>query len=173
MRKVLLAVVAAGAVLGLAAGALAGGGYGDYGDGTTSTQGSSSTSKMGSETYSFKASLNAGQEVPHPKGVPAGAAGTFTAKSVESGSKVTFRWTLKYHGLSGKAIAAHVHMGKKGKPGGVVVALCGPCKSGQSGTAVIAGSVEEALEKGGTYVNVHTAKNKNGEIRGQIKLTGK
>ena len=61
---------------------------------------------------------------------------------------------LKFHGLSGKAMAAHVHMGKKGKAGAVVVALCGPCKNGQSGTVKIKSAVEESLEKGGAYVNV-------------------
>src|SRR5690349_14352064 len=74
------------------------------------------------KTYTFKATLNSGQEVPHPK-APAGAAGTFTAKSVESSSGTTFHWTLKFHGLSGKAMAAHVHLGKKGKAGPVIVPL--------------------------------------------------
>ena len=172
MRKLFLVVVAAGAALGLAAGAWAGGGYGGYGDGTTSTQSASSTSGASSETYSFKATLTAGQEVPKPT-APEMAAGTFTAKSTESGSTTTFHWVLRFHGLSGKAMAAHVHMGKKGTAGAVVVPLCGPCKNGQSGTVKIKSSVETALEKGTTYVNVHTAKNPNGEIRGQIKLTGK
>jgi CHRD domain-containing protein len=123
-------------------------------------------------TYTFKATLNPGQEVPHPK-APAGAAGTFTAKSVESSSGTTFRWTLTFHGLSGKAMAAHVHLGKKGKAGPVIVPLCGPCKSGQTGTVTIKSSVEDALEKGNAYVNVHTAKNAGGEIRGQVRMTGK
>jgi CHRD domain len=171
MRKLLLAVVAAGAALGLVAGAFAGGGYGGYGDdGTTTTQSSSTSSKGSDETYSFKAAMTLGQEVPRAKATRAGAGGTFTAKSTESGSTVTFHWVLKYHGLTGKAVAAHVHAGKKGKAGGVIVALCGPCKSGQSGTVKIKGAVEESLEKGATYVNVHTAKNAAGEIRGQIRL---
>jgi len=176
MRKLFLAVVAAGAALGLATGAWAGGGYGGYGSGstsTTSTQSTSSTSSKSSETYSFKAALTAGQEVPKPTGVPAGAGGSFTAKSTESGKTTSFHWVLKFHGLSGKAMAAHVHLGKKGTAGAVLVPLCGPCKNGQSGTVQIKSSVEDALEKGKTYVNVHTAKNGNGEIRGQIKLTGK
>jgi hypothetical protein len=109
--------------------------------------------------------------VPHPK-APAGAAGSFAAKSTESGSTITFRWTLRFHGLSGKAMAAHVHLGKKGKAGAVIVPLCGPCKNGQTGTVKITSSVEDSLEKGATYVNVHTAKNAAGEIRGQVRLTG-
>jgi hypothetical protein len=155
MRKLLiLAVVVLGGALAGATVALAG------------------QSSAASETYTFKATLNSGQEVPHPK-APAGAAGTFTAKSVESSSGITFKWTLRFHGLSGKAMAAHVHLGKKGKAGPVVVPLCGPCKNGQTGTVTIKSSVEDALEKGGAYVNVHTAKNAGGEIRGQVRMTGK
>ena len=121
------------------------------------------------DSYSFKATLTGPQEVPKST-APAGAGGTFTAKSVEAGKKVTFTWKLTFHGLSGKAIAAHVHLGKRGVAGGVAVALCGPCTSGQTGKAIIASSVETALETGKAYVNIHTPKNRGGEIRGQIKL---
>jgi len=121
------------------------------------------------DSYAFKATLTGAQEVPKST-APAGAGGAFVAKSVEKGDKVTFTWKLTFHGLSGKAIAAHVHLGKKGVAGGVAVALCGPCRSGQTGKAIIASSVETALETGKAYVNVHTPKNPGGEIRGQIKL---
>jgi hypothetical protein len=184
MRKLMLvAGVVVMGTLGVVAGALAGGGYG-YGDGTTSTettqtaqstqstQSTSGTSKAGGDTYSFTSTLTGAAEVPKPK-APVGAGGSFTAKSTETPSKTTLRWVLKFHGLSGKAMAAHVHLGKKGKAGPVAVPLCGPCKNGQSGTAKITGAVEQALEKGGAYVNIHTAKNAAGEIRGQVKLTGK
>ena len=176
MRKVILLAAAASLALMGAAVALAGGGVGyggGYGDSTTATaQSTSSTgTTAANSTYTFKATLNSGQEVPHPK-APAGAAGSFAAKSTESGSTTTFRWTLKFHGLSGKAMAAHVHLGKKGKAGAVIVPLCGPCKNGQTGTVTITSSIEDSLEKGATYVNVHTAKNAAGEIRGQVKLTG-
>ena len=124
------------------------------------------------ETYSFKATLTGAQEVPKPE-APAGAGGTFTAKSVESGKTVRFTWKLTFQGLSGKAIAAHVHFGKKGVAGGVAVSLCGPCTSGQTGRATIASKVEDALETGKAYVNVHTVKNPKGEIRGQVVLIGK
>jgi hypothetical protein len=55
-----------------------------------------------------------------------------------------------------------------GKPGGVVVALCGPCKSGMRGSAKLTKALIAAAGKHKLYVNVHTAKNPNGEIRGQI-----
>jgi hypothetical protein len=125
-----------------------------------------------SETYKLSAKLTAGAEVPKPKGVPAAATGTFTGTTVEPKTgKVKLSWKLTFAHLSGKATAAHIHLGKKGVPGGVLVALCGPCKSGQTGKAVIARSVEKNLEAGKTYVNVHTAKNPGGEIRGQVKVT--
>jgi len=126
-----------------------------------------------SETYKFKAKLNAAAEVPKPVSVPAGATGSFAVTTIEPKTgKVKLSWKLTFSHLSGKAVAAHIHLGPKGKPGNVIVVLCGPCKSGQTGKALIARKIEDELEKGQTYVNVHTAKNAGGEIRGQIKLTG-
>jgi CHRD domain-containing protein len=62
----------------------------------------------------------------------------------------------------------HVHLGKKGKAGRVIVPLCGPCKSGATGSAVVSTSIVNELKAGDAYVNVHTVKNAAGEIRGQI-----
>lgn len=171
MKKLWMVGVTAIFALGLATAALAGGGgYGDPSS-STSTAASVSTGTKTAETYSFKATLNTGQERPKPK-APAGARGTFTAKSVEANGTTTFTWKLSFRGLSGKAVAAHVHRGKKGVPGGVLISLCGPCKNGQTGKVKITGAAEEAMEKGKAYVNVHTAKNAGGEIRGQIVLIG-
>ena len=99
----------------------------------------------------------------HAKGAP-NAKGAFTA--TVNGTKVS--WKLTFSGLTGPAAAAHIHKGKAGVSGPVSVALCGPCKSGQKGTATVTAAVAKALASGGFYVNVHTAKNPNGEIRGQI-----
>jgi hypothetical protein len=172
MRKIVTTVVGTAAALGLAAGALAGGYDPGYGTTTTTTAAASTATGKANETYSFKASLNVAQEVPKPK-APAGAGGTFTARTVESKSAKTFTWKLSFHGLSGAAVAAHVHLGKKGKPGVVIISLCGPCKSGQTGKVKIISAAEDAMETGKAYVNVHTKKNGGGEIRGQVVLTGK
>ena len=173
MQKLTMIGVTAIFALGLAAAAFAGGGYGDPSTSTTTTTTTPSTSTTKkTETHSFKATLNVAQEKPAPK-APAGAAGTFNARSVEANGSTTFTWKLSFHGLSGKAVAAHVHFGKKGVAGGVAIALCGPCKNGQTGKLTISGKAENAMGKGGAYVNVHTAKNAGGEIRGQIVLTGK
>jgi hypothetical protein len=125
-----------------------------------------------SETYKFNAKLTAGAEVPKPTGVPAAATGRFIVTTVEPKTgKVKLTWKLTFAHLSGKALQAHIHLGKRGKAGNVLVALCAPCKNGQTGKALVARSVENDLEAGKTYVNVHTVKNPAGEIRGQIKVT--
>jgi hypothetical protein len=122
------------------------------------------------KSYSYRATLAVRSEVPKPN-APAGAAGTFSATVTEVGKKSTVRWKLTFHGLSGPAAAAHIHLGKAGVAGPVIVPLCGPCKSGMSGSGTMTHDQGEKLEDGIGYVNVHTAKNKAGEIRGQLKLT--
>ena len=77
-------------------------------------------------------------------------------------------WRLTFRKLTGRAIAAHIHSGARGKAGPVIVPLCAPCKSGAHGRVTVNASVLTALEAGRTYVNVHTPKNPNGEIRGQL-----
>ena len=124
------------------------------------------------DTYTYRAALTSGVEVPKPK-APAGAKGVFTATVTEAGTGATIRWTLTFRGLSGKAVGAHIHKGKPGTAGAVLVPLCGPCTSGKKGRATITKSVATLLERGSAYVNVHTAKNAAGEIRGQVKFVKK
>jgi Cu/Zn superoxide dismutase len=112
----------------------------------------------------WSAKLTSAQETPKQVVKNTKAKGAFAATL--TGKKL--KWKLTFSGLTGPATAAHIHMGAMGKAGGVVVALCGPCKSGQSGTATIPNAVLKAAGKHLLYVNVHTAKNPNGEIRGQL-----
>jgi hypothetical protein len=117
---------------------------------------------------SVKTSLRAAQERPKPKGNVRRARGTFTATITRSGTSAVVAWRLTFSKLTGRAIAAHIHSGVRGKAGPVIVPLCAPCRSGASGRATVDASVLGALEAGRTYVNVHTRKNPAGEIRGQI-----
>ena len=110
------------------------------------------------------AKLNARQEVPHPKGALGKATGSF--KATLNGR--TLKWRLTFSHLSGRAISAHIHLAKPGKAGPVMVALCAPCSALKSGTAKLTQAQVTASKNGRTYVNVHTKKNPNGEIRGQI-----
>jgi CHRD domain len=118
-------------------------------------------------TISLTAKLNASQEVPKPRAT-ASARGTFTAGLVRNGTGGSLSWRLTYHGLSGKATASHIHLARRGKAGAVAVSLCGPCRSGARGNARLNAKTVAALLAGGAYVNVHTARNAAGEIRGQV-----
>lgn len=113
------------------------------------------------------ATLNAKQEVPKQAVAAPNGKGTFTGSL--TGRRL--RWKLTFSGLSGPALAAHIHLGKTGKAGNIVVPLCAPCRSGVSGVATITNKLENTIKAGGAYVNVHTAKNPAGEIRGQLKFT--
>jgi len=121
----------------------------------------------------LKSALSAGKEVPKPTGVRANAGGTFAGGLTRKGKAGTLAWRLTFRGLTGRALSAHVHLGKPGKAGPVAVALCGPCRSGARGSTKVNARTVSALLKGGTYVNVHTAKNQAGEIRGQVVKGGK
>jgi hypothetical protein len=125
------------------------------------------------DTYKLTANLKPRLEVPRPKGVPVGATGLFTGTAVEmSNDRARVTWRLTFSKLSGPAIAAHIHAGRAGKAGPILVALCGPCRNGQRGSKTITHAQLRTMESGGTYVNVHTTKNAAGEIRGQVKAAG-
>jgi CHRD domain len=117
----------------------------------------------GSSPVKLTAKLAARSEVPAPKAA-ARATGLFTASL--SGRSLT--WRLTFTRLTGRAVAAHIHLGKAGVAGPVAVPLCGPCLSGAHGKVAVSAKVRAALLARGAYVNVHTAKNAAGEIRGQV-----
>jgi CHRD domain len=121
----------------------------------------------GATTLGLTARLDAAQEIPKPRGAAA-ARGSFAGSLVRSGTGGSLSWRLTFEGLSGRAAASHIHLGRRGKAGAVAVPLCGPCRSGAHGTARLNGKTVAALLAGGAYVNVHTARNAAGEIRGQI-----
>ena len=124
------------------------------------------------ESYKISAGLNVKQEVPKQAVNAPNARGSFSGTVVESGKKATLTWNLLYSHLCGKATAAHIHLGKRGVAGNVLIALCGGnCHSGMTGKATFSSNLVDKIERGQTYVNVHTGKNPAGEIRGQVKVT--
>jgi hypothetical protein len=123
------------------------------------------------EVYKVRAALASNTEVPKAKGA-ASAHGLFTGTYVENKTGAVLKWKLTFSSLTGKALAAHIHRGKPGISGPVVVPLCGPCRNGQTGTVKITKATVDALEGHRAYVNVHTAKNAGGEIRGQVAVAG-
>lgn len=115
-------------------------------------------------TTVWTAALSSGQEVPKQVVRDRAAHGLF--KGTLTGHTLT--WKLTFAKLTGPATMAHIHMAAKGKPGNIVVPLCAPCSSGQKGTSTISADLLQAFKKHLLYVNVHTAKNPAGEIRGQL-----
>lgn len=112
----------------------------------------------------WSAVLTAGKEIP--KQAVANSAGQGVFAGTLQGSKLSY--TLTFSKLTGPATMAHIHLGKAGVAGGVLVALCAPCKSPVKGTVTVSPAVQKDFAKHALYVNVHTAKNPNGEIRGQL-----
>ena len=84
-----------------------------------------------------------------------------------SPSKKLF-WKGSVSGLSGPATAAHFHSGEPGKNGGVAVPIAGADKGAFEGSATLTDAQADELLAGKWYVNVHTAANKGGEVRGQV-----
>ena len=114
----------------------------------------------------WSATLTAAQEIPKQAVKVPAAKGAFHATL----SGKTLTWKLTFSHLSGPALQAHIHLGAMGKSGNVVVPLCGPCMSGATGTATMTAAELSAFKKHLLYVNVHTAKNPDGEIRGQLAV---
>jgi hypothetical protein len=113
----------------------------------------------------YSAALNVGQETGTVKSPKAGASGHFAATL----NGMTLTYTLTFKHLSGPATAAHIHGPAARKvAAGVLVGLCGPCASPTSGSVTLTQAQIDQMNAGKTYVNVHTSKNPNGEIRGQL-----
>jgi CHRD domain len=70
--------------------------------------------------------------------------------------------------LTTPAVAAHLHSGIAGQNGGVVITLAQSSPDIWTGTGTLTPSQANALTQSGLYLNVHTAGNAGGEIRGQV-----
>jgi len=110
-----------------------------------------------------KVTLTGDEEVPAVTTTAKGE-GTITVADDKS---VT--GTVTTTGVEG--VAAHIHLAEKGKNGPPVITLV---KSGDNKWTTPPGSKltdeqYQAFKAGHLYVNVHSAKNKGGEIRAQLK----
>ena len=117
------------------------------------------------ETVTFKANLSGASEVPanSSKGT-----GTVTANYDTSTKQLSY--TVDYSGLSGPATAAHFHgPAAAGQNAGVAVAIAAPLASPIKGSVTVNDAQQSDLMSGKWYVNIHTAANKGGELRGQLQ----
>ena len=129
----------------------------------------------------FTALMSGNQEVPP---VDTTATGKTTFRT--SNNDTLMRYKVNITGFS-DATAAHIHMGKAGSNGDVIVDLLtgmkkNPTKLGMAIRGNITDSsltgpmqgktladLVTAINNGDTYVNVHTQTHPDGEIRGQIQ----
>jgi hypothetical protein len=111
----------------------------------------------------MKATLNGASEVPANT-----TAGKGTADIDYDAATKKLSWKLSYSGLTGPATAAHFHgPAEPGKNAGVAVPIA-PTTSPSEGSATLTDAQAADLMAGKYYVNVHTAANPAGEIRGQV-----
>ncbi len=129
----------------------------------------------------FSAKLAGSGETPVVK---TGAKGDAVFHLVKNGTEMSYKLTVSD---VENVTAAHIHKGKKGVEGPPVVGLfAGPKKEGKFSGVLAEGTLTgkdlmgslsgksvqdlvKMIKAGDTYVNVHTDKYPNGEIRGQIK----
>jgi Cu/Zn superoxide dismutase len=133
-------------------------------DGTTTTPTATST------TTSFTAKINGTQEFPAPT-VTTTATGTGAFSLNAAKTELTFEITVT--NLTGAITAAHIHNAAAGLTGIPVTTVnftnntaSGAWKSTDS--APLTAALVTELEAGRLYLNIHTAANGAGEIRGQI-----
>ncbi len=122
------------------------------------------TASAFAETITYKIPMSAKNEVPANASTGTGSADV----SYDTATKV-LTWTVTFDGLTGPATAAHFHgPAEAGKNAGVVVLIGNNPASPAKGTATLTDAQATDLQAGHWYVNVHTAANRGGEIRGQV-----
>lgn len=113
----------------------------------------------------YEARLAGTQEVP-----PVNSAGSGTAEIQVNTNTNVLTWKVTYTGLSGTATGAHIHgPASPGQNAGVVVPFTNVTAQPITGQATITPAQYGDLAAGRWYVNVHTAANPGGEIRGQLQ----
>lgn len=110
--------------------------------------------------------LSGTSEVPPVMG---SASGTMQAKLDTQSNVLT--WTIAYSGLTGPATAGHFHgPAQAGQNAGVALPLAGSLASPIRGSATLSAAQLADVMSGKWYINLHTAANPGGEIRGQLNL---
>jgi len=118
----------------------------------------------------FKADLKGSSEVP-----PNQTSGTGSVTATFDPATKQLSWNGSYSGLTGPVTAAHIHgPAEAGKNAGVVLWISDhdtkahPFPSPFSGSATLTDAQAADLQAGLCYVNIHTAANPGGELRGQL-----
>lgn len=114
------------------------------------------------ETVRFHGMLDGKSEVP-----PNNSAGSGMVMATYDTATKEFSYNATYKGLSGPAMAAHFHgPAAPGANAAPVVPIPDPTKI--EGKATLTDAQAADLMAGRWYLNIHTAANRGGEIRGQL-----
>lgn len=113
----------------------------------------------------FIASLNAANERPNTNS----STGTGSSTLIFNNDTKIFTVSTTYSGLTGSASASHIHKGDVTIAGPVIFGFSNVTVSPITFTSIALDATQEAdLKAGLWYVNIHTATNPGGEIRGQL-----
>ena len=117
------------------------------------------------EVVDFKAELKGASEVPPNQSKGTGS----VAVSYDTADK-KLSWTGSYSGLTGPVTVAHFHgPAAIGRNAGIAVGIAmGSTPGAFEGFTTITDAQAADLAAGRWYVNLHTAANPAGEIRGQV-----
>ncbi len=112
----------------------------------------------------LEATLDTAQEVPPPKGTSPDAGGSATFEYDETDKSIAYVVTVM-NLTSLPPIAAHIHQAAPGTPGPIRITLAQDELAGGAPALPVPADLVDPLFDGGTYVNVHTATNPDGEIK--------
>jgi len=115
------------------------------------------------ETVNMKADMKGASEVP---ATTTKGTGSMTATYDTVSKKLS--WKGSYADLSGPATAAHLHGPAEAGTNAAVAVPITASSSPFEGSATLTAAQADDLMAGKMYVNIHTAANKGGEIRGQV-----
>ena len=122
-----------------------------------------STSAAFAQTTTDKVDLKSSEEVP-----PNTSKGTGTAVVTYDPATKLLKWEVTYSGLTGPATMGHIHgPAEPGKNAPVIIPFA-KVDSPIEGSATLTDAQAADLKAGKLYINIHTAENKGGEIRGQL-----
>ncbi|MBK6323339.1 CHRD domain-containing protein [Candidatus Aalborgicola defluviihabitans] len=123
-------------------------------------------SAMMGNTTAISAKLSSANEVPANS-----SAGTGMLDASFNKDTSVLTWTVSYSGMTGPVTAGHFHgPAMAGTNAGVVQGFSGSMDSPIKGSATLTAAQAADLLAGKWYVNLHTAANKGGEIRGQATV---
>ncbi len=114
----------------------------------------------------YQAALTGTQEVPRTA-----STGTGTMTATVQPDTMAMTYTVEYAGLSGPATGAHIHApAAAGANAPVAIPFANPASPITGGITLTQAQLDQ-MAAGQAYVNIHTAANPGGEIRGQIART--